>query len=734
VVVDARNDMSGSVSGHVVQAGHVDQVILSGPPPEAVGGLPPEPAEFVGRGPELAALLTLLDPAAEGRPVLVTAIAGLAGVGKTTLALRAAHQACANGWYPGGVLFVNLRGYDTAGQVDASAALAAFLQELGVAPDHIPPGQPAREALYRSRLASRAAVTGGVLVVLDNASSAEQVRPLLPAHPKNRSLITSRHTLADLAGARQLGVDVLEPSEAVALVATALGDALPLDPRVAADAAGVGELAQLCGFLPLALRIVAAILIDDSRRPIRELVDELRDTSSRLGELTYGDSLAMHAAFDLSYTRLNPAERRMFRLLSLSPGPQVSVAAAVALAGAPEAQTRKLLRALHRAHMITAAGAAGWYRLHDLLRLYAVHRAGHEDDQQVRNEATTRLLDYYIETASAAVNQLRPESMRAHAMQRFTNRQDALAWLDAERLCLVGAIRLGYETGRHLDALDLASLLSGYFDLRKHWDDWESTQRLALSAARRLADRERESRSLNSIGNIARQLRKLNTALEHYGQALDIRREIGDRYGEAVVLNNIGSVHRNLGQAEIALDRCTQALRIHRELGDRHGEALTLNNLGSIQRQTGDLGSALEHDLKSLGLHRQIGDLRGEAQALNNLGNDYRLSGLTEQAISSCRRALELHREVGDRYGAAQTQFNLGLAYLASGGQRGLVDECWEQARAIFTDCGDGRESENVRIQLASVDRESQLPTSTPSRATASFYYHSEPGQQGSGY
>lgn len=730
MVVDAHNDMSGTVGGHVVQAGRIDQVILSGPPPEALGGLPPDLAEFVGRGPELAALLTLLDPTAEGRPVLVTAIAGLAGVGKTTLALRAAHQACENGWYPGGALFINLRGYDTAGPVDVSAALAAFLQELGVARDHIPPEQSAREAMYRSRLTSRAKVTGGVLVVLDNASSAEQVRPLLPAHPRNRSLITSRHMLADLAGARHLGVDVLAPAEAVALLATALGEARPPDPRVSADPAGAGELAQLCGFLPLAVRIVAAILIDDLRRPIRELVDELRDTSGRLGELTYGDSLAMHTAFDLSYTRLSSAERRMFRLLSLSAGPQVSVAAAAALAGAPETQARKLLRALHRAHMITTAESAGWYRQHDLLRLYAIDRAGREDNQLERDEAITRLLDHYVETASAAVNQLRPESMRAHAMLRFTNRQDALAWLDAERLCLVGAIQLGYETGRHVDTLDLALLLSGYFDLRKHWDDWESTQRLALSAARLLGDRERESWSLNSIGNIARQLRKLETALEYYGRALDIRREIDDRYGEAVILNNIGSVHRNLSQPEKALEQCTMALRIHRELGDRHGEALTLNNLGSIRRQAGDLHGALEHDLESLRLHRQLGDLRGEAQALNNLGNNYRLSDRTEQAISSYRRALELHREVGDRYGAAQTQFNLGLAYLASGQQRALVDECWEEARAIFADCGDDRESENVRIQLASLAAGSQLPPRAPPQADATFYYHSEPGQE----
>ncbi|QUH03314.1 tetratricopeptide repeat protein [Saccharopolyspora erythraea] len=719
-MVGTRNDFGGTVrDGHVVQAGRIDQVVLAAQPPQALSGLPAAPAEFAGRTAELDALLALLagpsaTPASASpepttspgpttaSPVLITAVAGLAGVGKTTLALRAAHQARDNGWFPGGILFLDLRGHDTAGPVDGGAALAALLQELGVAREHLPSEPPAREALYRSRLAERAAAEGEVLVVLDNASSTAQVRPLLPAHPGNRALVTSRNVLADLAGARQFRLDVLAPRDALDLLATALRTAWPQDTRIDDDPGGARELAVLCGHLPLALRIAAAILVDDPQRPVGDLVEDLRDASTRLGELTYGDSMAVHAAFDLSYALLPPEEQRLFRLLALSTGPHVSAGAAAALLGVQERTARKLLRSLRRAHMVLPGDNGGEFRLHDLLRLYALDRAQREEPA-ARLAAVERLLDHYVESAAAAADFLRPVSVRAPGPWRFADRAQALAWLDSERMCLVEAVRLAHDSGDDTDTCALAFLLSSYLDLRKKWDDWAFTQRFALAAARRLGDPEAESRSLHGLGNIAQQLRELDTALAHYKQALEIRVAVGDRRGEAVTLNNMGAVHRHLGRPDEALRLCTEALEIHRELGHRLGEATTLKNLASAHRQRGDLRRALEHDTEALELHREIGDLRGQAQVLNNIGNDHRLAGDHADAVECLRQALDLHREFGDQYSEGQTLFNLGLTHLAAGESRSLVAECWTHARNAFADCGDDRESAWVEAQLSAM-------------------------------
>ena len=376
--------------------------------PVALAQLPAPVAGFTGREAELAQVTGLLSPAAGAGAVVVSAVAGLAGVGKTALAIQAAHAARAVGWFPGGVLFVDLHGYDET-PVQPAQALDALLRALGIPAEHIPPGTEERAGLYRSALA---AITDPVLVVVDNASAEAQVRPLLPGPGPHRALVTSRHTLAGL-GARLLDVEVLAEQTAIALVGEVLRAARPGDDRITSDPQAARRLAGVCGGLPLALRITAALLAADPALTVAELAGQLRDEVGRLAALRYDDgggtsAPSVAAAFDLSYRRLDEDAARLFRLLPVNPGPDVSTAAAAALAGQPAGAARMVLGRLVRAHLVEPAGAgtARW-RMHDLLRLYSSRLSGTDDGAKEREQARDRLLDYYLTRTRAADAHLR---------------------------------------------------------------------------------------------------------------------------------------------------------------------------------------------------------------------------------------------------------------------------------------------------------------------------------------
>ena len=387
--------------------------------PTALAQLPPEVTGFTGRDDELAVLAGLLDPDATAGPVLVSAVAGLAGVGKTALAVAAGHAAVRQGWFGGGVLFIDLHGYDEA-PVEPGQALDALLRALGVPAEHIPPTTEERAGLYRSVLAQ---VTAPVLVIADNASSETQVRPLLPGAGPHKVLVTSRHTLAGL-DARLVDVTVLDDDAAVGLLDGALRAGRPSDDRITADAGAAGRLAGVCGGLPLALQITAALLKADPALGAGELAGELAGEKDRLAGLRYDDGggqggPSVAAAFELSCRRLDATSARVFRLLPVNPGPDISTAAAAVLADLPVTGVRRVLAGLARAHLAEAAtGPAGRWRMHDLLRLYAQRLSEEHADADGREQARDRLLGYYLDMAGAADGHLRA----------LPGRDSSLAW------------------------------------------------------------------------------------------------------------------------------------------------------------------------------------------------------------------------------------------------------------------------------------------------------------------
>ena len=531
--------------------------------------MPAGPGRLVGRDGEVGELLGLLDPRRPGPAVVV---AGLPGVGKTALALHAAHEAVfVRGWFPGGVLFVDLRGYDPDGQLTAGQALGELLRQLGVADADLPPaGEQA--GLYQSELAHLADAGKPVLLVADNASIAAQVEALIPARSEHRLLVTSRDILASIP-ARLIDLDVLPPPAAADLIAQVLTSARPGDRRARDEAAALQQVAELCGRLPLALQITAEILKADPGLPVAAMAAELQDPPARLAALSREDgggrTRAVRAAFEASYRRLAAEQARLFRLLALNPGPDTATEAAAALAGAPAGQVRPLLAALAGASLVTEQPVGGnRWRMHDLIRLYAAElgRDAARDDQS--EAALDRLLEHYRDTAAAADGHLRALPGQA-VPERFDGRADALAWLDAERPTLVAAVTLAAASGRARTAVSLASCLAVFLDWRRHFDDMITTGQAAVDSAHHAGDRHGEAGALNSLGVALRQVRRFDEAITAHQQALALFTELGDRGGEAVALNNLGVALQEVRRFDEAITAHQQALALFTELGDR---------------------------------------------------------------------------------------------------------------------------------------------------------------------
>jgi tetratricopeptide (TPR) repeat protein len=650
--------------GRITQVGG-DLIIYppgSGPAPQAPAGLPPGPEHLVGRDGEVGELLGLLDPGRPGPSAMV--VAGLPGVGKTALALHAAHEAAVvHGWFPGGQLFVDLRGYDPDGQLTAEQALGELLRQLGVADADLPPaGEQAGR--YQSELAHLADAGKAVLLVADNASSAAQVEALIPARSEHRLLVTSRDVLASTP-ARLIDLDVLPPPAAADLIAHVLTDARPGDRRARDEAAALQEVAELCGRLPLALQITAEILNADPGMQAAAMVAELQDTSTRLAALSRdsGDrTRAVRAAFEASYRRLGAEQARLFRLLALNPGLDTATEAAAALADVPAGQVRPLLAALAGASLVTEQPVGGnRWRMHDLIRLYAAElgRAAARDDQS--EAALDRLLEHYRDTAVAADGHLRALPGQA-VPERFDGRADALAWLDAERPALVAAVTLAAASGRARTAVSLAWSLAFFLYWRRHFDDMITTGQAAVDSAYHAGDRHGEAVALNNLGSALQQARRFEEAITAHQQAAAIGRELGDRHGEAAALNNLGSALQQVRRFEEAITAHQEDLALVRELRDRHGEGAALNNLGSALRQVRRFEEAITAHQQAAAIGRELGDRQREATALDNLGLALRHVRRFEEAITAHQQAAAIFTELGDRYREAGALENLGSA------------------------------------------------------------------------
>jgi tetratricopeptide (TPR) repeat protein/transcriptional regulator with XRE-family HTH domain len=636
---------------------------------------------FAGRAEELAALDALLEETQSGarRTVLViSAIGGTAGVGKTALAVQWAHRAADR--FPDGQLYVNLRGYDPGPPLAAGDALAGFLRALGVSGPDIPPEADERAARYRSLLAGKQ-----VLVVLDNAGSADQVRPLLPGTGTCTVLVTSRDAMAGLAardGATRLDLDPLPLQDAVALLRRLIG------PRADADPEAAAELAGQCCRLPLALRVAAELAASRPALPLAALTAELADLRTRLDLLETGadPSAQVRTVFSWSCRHLDAQHARTFRLLGLHPGPHFDPYAAAALTGTPVVQARRALDTLSRAHLVSPA-CPGRYGMHDLLRGYASELAAAEDG---RHAALTRLFDYYLHTAAAAMDTLFPaESHRRPRIPAPATPVPALAdpaaarqWLDGERATLAAVAAHTAAHGWPGHATRLAATVSTYLRNGGHIPEALTIFGHALSAARRTGDRIAEAATLNDIGLAHRQLSRFHQAGDQLRQALTLFRQAGDLGGQARVLTNIGLVDTELDRYQQAARRYQQALALHQDTGDRFGQARTLGLLGLARQRQGYYQEAAGYHQQSLDLFRAIDDRDGQGWALARLGGiDLRLNRY-QPAAGHFTQALSLFREMDEAAGQAEVLSLLGDAQLGLGRHQ-QATRSYEQALAI---------------------------------------------------
>jgi len=650
--------------------------------------LPIPVPQFVGRQAELTALTGMLDPAGPSAhpAVVISAIGGTAGVGKTALAVRWAHQVA--GAFPDGQLYVNLRGYDPGPPVPAEDALAGFLRALGGPGQDVPAGLDERAALYRSLLAGRR-----VLVILDNARDVEQVRPLLPGGPGCLAVVTSRDALVGLIvrdGAERLDLDLLPQADAVTLLRSLIGSRADADPKTAA------ALAARCARLPLALRIAAELAVARPAVPLAELVRELAGQQQRLDlfEAAGDGRTAIRAVFSWSYQNLSPPTARMFRLVGLHPGPDLTACAAASLTRTDPAQARRLLAELARAHLLTEQ-VPGRFGCHDLLRAYAIEHATTTGSRVGRRAAQGRLLDYYLHTAAIADRLLYPLRRRIDLVrprsgvipEDLSSHDQALAWLDAERSGLLAAIRLAADHGFDVHAWQLPFCLETFFHRRSHWEDWAATQQAALAAACRLGDSYAQTLAHSGIANAQLQTGRPAEALRHLATALRLREQAGDLYGQARVHLYTGWALEYQERYDDALAHSRRGLRLAQTAGMPAQPLLAeaLNQVGWDLAQVGRYRRALTYCRRAVTLSHRLGNKHTQPAVLDSLAYVYQHLGQHAEAADCYRRAVELLDELGHRYQKADTLAHAGDAHHADG-DLPAARQAWTQALAILDD------------------------------------------------
>ncbi|MEU8712809.1 tetratricopeptide repeat protein, partial [Streptomyces sp. NPDC048663] len=572
------NTITGGIFFHAVIQGRDITVQLPPAITPALSGLPAPTSAFTGRDRHVEQLLADLAPttgsAGGQRTVLVSAVSGLAGIGKTELAVQAAAQALKQpGWFPGGVLFTDLAGYDPQRRLSPERALEGLLRALAIPGEHIPNGLEDRLRLYRSVLATYARESRRVLVIVDNASTTGQTAPLLPTDGTTAALVTSRHTLDGL-DARLHDLDTLDEAASTALLDQALRHLRGAgDTRFADDAEAAATIARLCAGLPLALRIAAAILAAAPTRPAASLAAALRAEHTRLDKLTRPDR-AVRAAFDLSYQHLNPDQARLFRMLPLNPGPDLSTDSAAHLTGVDPEQAEALLQHLAEAHLIEPAVVWGRWRMHDLVRLYANEHGRNHATLDQRDSARTRLFTHYQDSTQAANTHL--DIVPGPRAPQFSDRAAALQWLDAEHANLTATAAVGPALGHPATITFFAFSLARYLGYRRYFDDWITLTTSALAVFRERGARRGEGQALNNLGLALREVRRFEEAIDAHTQDLAICRELGDRHSESMALGNLGLALQEVRRFEEAIDAHTQDLAICRELGDRHSESMAL--------------------------------------------------------------------------------------------------------------------------------------------------------------
>jgi tetratricopeptide (TPR) repeat protein len=565
----------------------------------------------------------------------------------------------------------------------------------------LPAGADAQADLFRSLTADRR-----VLVVLDNAATPGQVRPLLPGGAASQVVITSRGLLSGLVareGARRLVLELLPEDDAVRLLSRVIGA-----DRADSEPLAVRELVRQCARLPLALRVLAERIASRPGRRLAELGAELTVQRRRLDVLTAADdeTAAMRPVFSWSYRSLAPDAARLFRLLGLHAGPHVSGQAAAALAGVPDAGD--LLDRLTGAHLLTVVGPDR-YQPHDLLRCYARELADAQEHDE-RERAVRDVLTWYLLTADAANTALMPQRMAVPitarpgpaAPLRFDGPDRARTWFEAEHPNLVAAVGQAADAGLHDIAWQLPATLWSFFYLSKRWADWTGTHTTGLASARRCTGEHGEhgeARMLHSLGTAAWNQGRLDEARDHYDRALAIWRRHDDRLGESQTLNNLGATLCARQEFDEALVCYRRALRLRTGIGDRRGQGQTLNNLGEAHRELSQFGSAIEYFEQALEIHREVADSFGQSQTLANLGVVHREVGRAAEAVGYFVRALAVCRGMGDSLGVAANLIDLGRT-LRETGETGRAHDSWAEASAVLAGLP-GADAGRLRADLA---------------------------------
>ncbi|WIM97886.1 BTAD domain-containing putative transcriptional regulator [Actinoplanes oblitus] len=650
------------------------------PPGRAVtvpAQLPPDVYGFAGR----TAQLRELDAVRAATPARPVAIDGMAGIGKTTLAVHWAHRAARH--FPGGQLYVNLRGFDATGDpVTPAEAVRGFLDALDVPPERVPAGLAARVGLFRSLLAGRR-----VLILLDNARDAEQVRPLLPGAPGCLAVVTSRNRLAGLvttAGAHPLALGLPPAGEARDLLAYRIGGR-----RVAAEPGAADEIVTRCGRLPLALAVVATRAAVAPEVPLAALAGELREAQGGLAEFTDPDLESnVRAVFSWSYRQLSPAAAQLFRRLAGHPGPDLGAPAAAALAGAPVAAVRPVLDELTRAHLLERA--AGRYTLHDLLRAYATELAGTLDPEPDRAATRRRVLAYYLHSAYAAdllLNPLRDEPAAGPpplpagtTPERPAGQPEALAWFGAEYHVMLAALRGGADDET---VWQLAWVLTRYLSYHGRWHDSIEALSAALDAAGRLGEPAKAAFAHRYLGCAYLRLRRLDEADGHLTEALRLYREAGDIVGRAHTHRHQAWLLEVRGRYREALRHAEQAVELFTAAGHRAGRGRGLNAIGWFHAMLGDYAEAVTVCRAALRLQSAAGDRFGQAETWDSLGYASQRLGRHREAIDAYRTAVALYQEFDDRYNEADSTASLGDAYHAAGDVAAARD-AWRSAAGLF--------------------------------------------------
>ncbi|GAB2974754.1 BTAD domain-containing putative transcriptional regulator [Saccharothrix stipae] len=692
-----------------------DSAVLDRPVnPVAPGGsgvmprqLPGAPAMFVGREEYLAVLDRALTPA-DGAPgtdraAVVSALGGAGGIGKTWLALHWAHRQVDQ--FPDGQLFVDLRGFSPdSPPLDPAVAVRGFLDALGVGPDRLPVGLDTQTALYRSLIAGRR-----MLIVLDNAATADQVIPLLPGTPTCMALITGRSSLASLIerhGARHLQLDILSLEEARALLTERLGEA-----RVATEIEATDELIQLCGRYPLALSITARHAATYPTVPLAEFATELRELGLEVLDHDTDPSAGLPGVLSWSLRHLTPEQRQAFMLLGMAPGPDTGMSAAACLIGMSAARTRQVLRVLEDASLIDRR-PHGRYAMHDLIRSYATTLA-QDLPEPVRRAALERVVDFYLHTADAAARLVDPHTaltplgpptpdVRPHPLP---DQRAALAWLDAEHPHLLAAQHTAAAQHQHHTAWSLAWILTDFHRRRGHLHDDVAAWRAALDSAGHLSDPSTLIRTHRHLGAAQARLVRHDEAIRHLHQALALAKQHHDTTQEAHTHHELVQAWEQRGDDRMALEHTRSALNLYRVLNNPVWEASTLNLLGWFTARLDDYETAREHCQAALALHRRHRNPDGEADTLDSLGYIEHHTGNHRQAVHHYHQALDLDRALGHTYQTANTLDSLGHPYSALG-EHERARAVWREALELYREQGRDTDAQRVQRQLDAFGQE----------------------------